>query len=345
MVSDLPGIAPREIRGGIRSQWRYAAALPVGVEHPVSLGEGCTPLLKWWVAGLKLGCKLEWINPTSSFKDRGTSVMLSVLRGQGVDTILEDSSGNGGSSVAAYAAAAGMRAKILAPKHTSQQKLIQARMHGAEVELVPGSREATASEALRQADDIFYASHNWHPFFLQGTKLLAYEIWEDLRFNAPDNIVMPVGAGSLVLGCYIGFSELIRAGQIERLPRLLAAQPVNCSPLAAAFRAGARNVSSGKWTRTLAEGTSISRPVRAPETLDAIRATGGTVQTVTEAEIVNATGQLAAAGLYVEPTAAVAAAAVPHFIAQGALDPAEETVLILSGSGLKAADAMRGLAP
>lgn len=93
----------------------------------------------------------------------------------------------------------------------------------------PALRQGTADEAVRQAGSIFYASHNWHPFFLQGTKLIAYEIWEDLGFRAPENVIVPAGAGSLVLGCWIGFSELLRAGQIDRLPRILAVQPENCS--------------------------------------------------------------------------------------------------------------------
>ena len=117
-------------------------------------------------------------------------------------------------------------------------------MHGAALELVPGPRQATADEAVRQSSERFYASHNWHPFFLQGTKLIAYEIWEDLGFRAPDAVLVPAGAGSLALGCSIGFNELLRAGAIEQLPRLLVVQPENCSPLARAFAAGAPSVAT-----------------------------------------------------------------------------------------------------
>ena len=98
---------------------------------------------------------------------------------------------------------------------TSPAKTVQMRAHGASVELVPGSRQDTADAAVRRSETIFYASHNWHPFFLQGTKTLAYELWEDLGFRAPDNIITPCGAGSNVLGCEIGFSELLRGGEIE----------------------------------------------------------------------------------------------------------------------------------
>ncbi|WP_037070468.1 threonine synthase [Pseudonocardia acaciae] len=344
MVTPTAAMTPDEVDAGSRSHWRYRAALPAGIGREVSLGEGHTPLVEARVGGVGLKAKLEWFNPTASFKDRGVSVMMSMLAGQGVDAVLEDSSGNGGASVAAYAAACGVRATILAPGSTSQNKTLQSRMHGAAVELVPGSREQTAREALRRSAGIFYASHNWHPMFLQGVKLLAYEIWEDLGFRAPANVVVPAGAGSLVLGCGIGFGELLRAGQIARMPRLLVAQPENCAPIAAAFRAGAADVvACDEWTPTIAEGTSITAPVRGPEVLAAIRDSRGEVQTVTEEQIRSATHHLAGLGLYVEPTSAVAAAAVGRFVARGLLDPDEETVLVLTGSGLKAADALRRL--
>jgi len=193
LLTPLPGIARDAIRREVRSLWRYAAALPFAPEEPISMGEGCTPLLPRRIAGAAALLKCEWLMPTGSFKDRGASVMLSLLRAQGVSQVLEDSSGNGGAAIAAYAAAGGMRAKILVPASTSPAKTVQARASGAEIELVPGSRQDCAEEALRQAERIFYASHNWHPFFLHGTKTLAYELWEELGFRAPDNVVVPCG--------------------------------------------------------------------------------------------------------------------------------------------------------
>ena len=108
---------------------------------------------------------------------------------------------------------------------------------------------------------VFYASHNWQPFFLHGTKTLAYELWEDLGFRAPDNVIVPCGAGSNVLGCEIGFSELLRAGEIDTLPRIFAAQPANCAPIAAAFLAGTMPVDN-RDLPTIAEGTAIAQPIR-----------------------------------------------------------------------------------
>ena len=122
--------------------------------------------------------------------------------------------GNGGAAIAAYAAAGGIKAKILVPATTQPGKTVQMRAYGAEVELIPGTRQDTADEAQRQAERMFYASHNWQAFFLQGTKTLAYELWEDLGFRAPDNVLIPTGAGSNVLGC-----DIASANEARRSPR------------------------------------------------------------------------------------------------------------------------------
>jgi threonine synthase len=343
MVGPLPGISPDQIDTGERSQWRYRAALPGLPTGRISLGEGCTPLLPSTVFGVDALVKPEWFNPTGSFKDRGVSIMMSVLAEQGIDAILEDSSGNGGASVAAYAAAAGIRATILAPAGTSPAKLQQARAHGAEVQLVPGTRADTSNEAIRQSQHLFYASHNWHPFFLQGIKLLAYELWEQLGFRAPDNVVLPAGAGSLVLGCDLGFAELLAAGQIDTVPRLLVAQPSNCAPLVRAFDSGADGVAAASWSPTIAEGTAIANPVRDREVLAAIRRSGGAMAAISEEAIADATRELASRGFYAEPTSAMAAAGLRVFSERHVIKPDQTTVLVLTGSGLKAAATMAGI--
>jgi threonine synthase len=210
------------------------------------------------------------------------------------------------------------------------------RAYGAEVELIPGTRQDTADEAVRQAGAIFYASHNWQPFFLQGTKTLAYEIWEDLGFKAPDNILIPTGAGSNILGCDIGFGELLRRGEIEGLPRLFAVQPENCAPIHASLVAGADDLVPVATRPTIAEGTAIAKPVRMREVLAAIRRSGGGAVAVTEEEIVRALMELAAMGLYAEPTSATAAAAFSRLLAEDRIGAQETTVVVLTGGGLKA---------
>jgi len=331
LLTERAGIGRDAIATGMRSIWRYAAALPFAPRAPITMGEGCTPMVERALPAGTAILKCEWFMPTGSFKDRGASVMLSLLREQGVSAVLEDSSGNGGAAVSAYAAAGGMAATIFVPSSTSPAKTVQARAAGAAVELIPGSRQDCADAALTRSAEIFYASHNWHPFFLEGTKTLAYELWEDLGFRAPDNIVIPCGAGSNVLGCWLGFGELLRAGQIARLPRIFAAQPANCGPIARA----ALGLPASEPKPTIAEGTAIAQPIRLPECLRALRESDGGAVLVEEDEIAAASLALARTGIYVEPTCAQAAAAFGKLRASGAIAERETTVVVLTGTGLK----------
>lgn len=334
----LPGIGREQIDAAVNSQWRYRAALPDPLARidPVTLGEGRTPLINRTFDGIDVGLKLESMNPTGSFKDRGVAVMVTALRHHGIDRALEDSSGNGGSSVAAYCAAAGIEAHILVPAATSPNKIVQSRWHGAHIELVSGTRQEVADEAVRRADTTFYASHNWHPHFLQGIKLIAYEIWEDLGFRSPAAVLVPAGAGSLVLGCATGFGELYRAGEIERVPRILVSQPENCCPLVTALEQGSAEVVEKQWATTVAEGTAIAKPVRDREVLQAIRDSGGAAVAVPEDELLPAVGELAGTGLFVEPTSAQVVPALRQLRAAGEISAADTVVAVLTGSGLKA---------
>jgi threonine synthase len=343
LITPGTGISRDEIDGRTRSLWRYRAALPVVIEKPITLGEGCTPLVQQAWGNLRPYFKLEWFNPTGSFKDRGSAVMLSFLRQIGVDTILEDSSGNGGSSMAGLGAAGGMRVKILAPASTSPAKIAQARAYGADMQLVEGPREDSEAEAIRQSEDTFYASHNWQPFFLEGTKSLAYELWEDLGFRAPDNVVIPVGAGSSLLGCAFGFRELREAGQITKLPRLFATQPLNCSPIDASFKAGVDTPVARDVRKTVAEGTAIKHPMRLREIIGALRESGGGTVALKEDEIIAALRRLARQGLFAEPTSASAAAALDKLSEAGSIKANETTVVLLTGNGLKAATTVADL--
>ncbi|OPC77067.1 pyridoxal-5'-phosphate-dependent protein subunit beta [Embleya scabrispora] len=338
-LSPLRGITPDRIVTSERSLWRYQAAIPVDPKHRVSLGEGCTPMVPLTWDGRRVHFKLEWFNPTMSFKDRGVSVMISHLAGQGTRRVLEDSSGNGGASVAAYSAAAGIQARIIVPESTSAAKIVQSRAHGAQIELVGGTREQVSSEAIRQSEWITYASHNWHPFFLQGIKTVAYEIWEDLGFAAPDNVVLVAGAGSNILGCDIAFGELLDAGRIEHRPRLLVGQPEHWATIADAVNDLAPTTRRER-VPTIAEGASIADPPRAPEAVQAIRRSGGAAVAVSEEAIRAAVRRLASRGLYAEPTSCVAIAALDHFIADGTIGADETTVVVLTGAGAKSSEKM-----
>jgi threonine synthase len=337
LVTAQQGISRDDIVTNDRSLWRYRACLPLDITTPISMGEGCTPLVQRAWGDARPFFKLESLNPTGSFKDRGSTVMLSYLRQVGITDVLEDSSGNGGSAIAGYGAAGGIKVKILAPSSTSPAKIAQVRAYGAAVQLVDGPRENSEVEAIRQSETTFYASHNWQPFFLEGTKTQAYELWEDLGFKAPDNVIISVGAGSSLLGCYFGFKELMAAGQIERLPRLFVAQPLNCSPIDASFQAGVDTPVGRPVAKTIAEGTAIKAPIRLRQIIAALRETGGHTVAIPESEIVSALAKLCGIGFFVEPTCATALAAFERLTASGQIRSTDNTVVILSGSGLKAA--------
>ena len=337
-LGDAPGLTRDEIDTSRRSVWRYAKALLVDSADAVTLGEGWTPLICGKLDGIAVTMKLEFMMPTGSFKDRGMTTLITYLKSRGITRVLEDSSGNAGASMAAYSAAAGMQSRILVPETASYPKIAQMAATGADVVTIKGSRQDVADAALRYAKEIFYASHNWQPFFLEGTKTLAYELWEQLGFRIPDNIVFPVGYGSNVCGCERGFAELKRRGEIDRLPRLFGVQAANCAPYYAAFKAGGEELVPTDVTTTIAEGIASSKPTRVRDVLRAIRNSGGSLLAVTEEEIVSALGALARQGLYVEPTSAAAAAGLRQLFRDNAIAPEQTTVLVLTGSGLKASE-------
>ena len=332
------GLRRSDIDADDASLWRYRAALALKESPRVSLGEGWTPLVTRHWDGAPVRFKLESQMPTGSFKDRGTAVMLNHLLQVGVGPIHEDSSGNAGSSIATYAAAAGLRCRIYVPASAPRGKVVQIAAAGAEVRAIPGTREAVTEAALAAIGESFYASHNWHPYFIEGTKTLAYELWEQLGFAVPDNILVPTGYGSNILGLDRGFDELIRQGEISRRPRLFAVQAENCSALAAAWAVGAADYVPFTPTATIADGIATVKPVRTAEVLAALRRSGGGVVTVPEAEIGPALKTLGRLGLFVEPTAATASAALSRLLRDRTIRPDETTIVVLTGHGLKATD-------
>lgn len=333
-----PGLKRQGIDAGERSVWRYAQAIAVDARHAISLGEGGTPLLARDWDGVPVRFKLEFMMPTGSFKDRGMTVLVSYLKSCGIAHVLEDSSGNAGASLSAYATAAGMRCRILVPESASYPKIAQIAACGADVVTVPGSRQDVADAALGMSSEIFYASHNWQPYFIEGTKTLAYELWEALGFRAPDNVITPLGYGSNVLGLERGFDELLRNGEIPRLPRIFGVQAENCAPCHAAWLAGGEAPVSVAILPTIAEGIASSQPTRLVEVLRAVRRSQGAIAAVSEDAIVAALRALARMGLYVEPTSAAAAAGLTQLLASGAIHRDENTVVVLTGSGLKSAE-------
>ena len=324
------------------SLWRYAAALPTDlIKSRVSYSEGLTPLVPASALGENVRVKLEFMFPSGSFKDRGTTVLVSEMRRLGRTSLMEDSSGNAGASLAMYGARAGMSCEIFAPASTSAGKLVQIGIAGARLRRIPGSREDTAEAALKAADDPsqpFYASHNWHPMFVEGVKTVGFEIWEQLGFVAPDVVIAPAGNGSMILGLFEAFRALQDGGEIDRIPRIIAVQAEACAPLTVAFQSGLDDVSPFDKMPTLAEGIASARPIRARQVLAAVRASGGAVVSAPEDQLLPSVKRLATLGFFVEPTSAVVAAVLQVLFDRGILATRESAVLLLSGSGLKATE-------
>jgi threonine synthase len=332
------GLARGEIDADDKSLWRYRAALALQAPPAVSLGEGLTPLATRDWDGTAIRFKLESQMPTGSFKDRGTAVMLNHLLEVGVGPIHEDSSGNAGASIATYAAAAGLACRVFVPSTAPRAKLVQIAATGAAVEAIPGTRQAVTDAALAAAGTSFYASHNWQPFFIEGTKTLAYELWEQLGFAVPDNILVPTGYGSNILGLDRGFDELLRRGEITRMPRLFAVQAANCAAFAASWDTDGDDYVPIAPAPTMADGIATVKPVRVAEVLAALRRSRGGVVAVPEEEIGPTLTRLARLGLYVEPTSATAGAALSRLLAAGTVRPGETTIVVLTGHGLKASE-------
>jgi len=334
--------------GRTSSLWRYAEALPIEVDQTLTLGEGLSPLVPARALS-HVQLKLDFLLPTLSFKDRGAVVLATLAKRLGVTRAMVDSSGNAGTAMAAFFGRAGIGCTVYVPESTSPAKLRQMRAHGATVELVPGSRAATSAAALQAAgrDGVLYASHVYHPYFLHGVKTYGYEIWEQRERSLPETVVVPVGNGTLVLGCYLAFSELVAAGLAERMPRIVAVQASACSPLEQAMALGRDEPVVVESGATIADGIAIALPPRGRQVLRAVRATGGTIVSVADEQIAAARQELADEGLFVEPTAAVCFAAVRAAVDQ-TFDPdsltwagaaslltAATVVVPLCGAGLK----------
>lgn len=332
-----------EINRVTHSIWRYRKAIPVEKdENIVSLGEGLTPVLSLVYEGYNIWVKLEYVSPTGSFKDRGASVLFSFLKEIGIKNVIEDSSGNAGVSASAYGARAGINCEIFCPDYTSGGKLLQIELFGANLIKVKGTREDTARAVAEAAKTRYYASHNWNPFFVEGLKTLAFEIGEQFGWNVPDNIVLPLGFGGLYYGLYLGFKQLLRDRIISKVPRLFGVQSNMCCPLYEAFVTnGEVNPDYVQKGETIAEGVCGAKPIFWRQIIKAARETRGSITTVSDQEIKKGLRFLARNGFLVEPTSAIVMEGFRNFVEMKAIRAEEKTLLILTGSGLKALDKLK----
>lgn len=334
---EMPADFPTDkLTGRPASLWRYREALPLRPDTtPVSLGESMTPLLPVNTQGRDIFLKIDHLLPTGSFKDRGAAILLTKMREVGVTSAVEDSSGNAGAAIAAYAAAAGVKMSIYVPASAPPAKAAQIRLFGARLVQVEGSREDTTAAAVAEAARSYYASHVWNPFFLEGTKTAAFEIWEQLGQRVPDWVVTPVGHGTMLLGLFKGFRHLLLAGVTTGLPRIIGVQSANCAPLTAAWNSDQKTLPAITRSSTIADGIALARPLRWQQILAAVSETQGRIVSVDEEAIWRAFLGWPARGIAVEPTAASALAFVDRWLAADSSTIGMTGVVVLTGSALK----------
>ncbi|MEM4189814.1 MAG: pyridoxal-phosphate dependent enzyme [Candidatus Caldarchaeum sp.] len=322
------------IKKNIHSMWRYKQMLAPSMQsNPVTLGEGMTPVCPAVTANISM--KLEYVAPTGSFKDRGSAAMFTSLRNivKDVKGVCEDSSGNAGASVAAYAAALGLECKVFGGESMLAEKALQIRAYGAELKVVKGSRDDVAAEAQRRALEQrnVYVGHAWNPYFIEGMKTAAYEISEQTSWNPSDRIYLPVSAGTLLLGIIQGFRDLLEAGVVEKIPKIIAVQTIQCPPLYEAFK----NVRLERPTKpSIADALTLTKPPRLRQMVEELRLVGGDVEVVSDEEIMIALKQMGFAGVYAEPSSAVAYAAVRRSLDQ-IVSMDEKVMVLVTGFGCK----------
>lgn len=322
--------------------WRYWEPLALPSATPsITLGEVMTPIVTTSFRGWRLSLKLEYALPSGSYKDRGIAVCMNHLAGMGVEAIAEDSSGNAGASTAAYAAAAGLHADIYVPETASLAKINQIRIYGAQCHLVPGTRTEAALAAQGGRAARQYIGHSWNPLFACGIKSLAYEIAEQRGWRSPDWIVVPLGGGSLVLGLIDGFAELLVAGYVQSVPRILAVQSAACAPIYNAWHRNDAMITVAELHPTVGEGVAIPNPPRGNQVLQALRRCNGAMLAVDDAQLLSCWRDMARIGIFMEPTSAVAVAGAWLATQSPAIiDPADSVVVLVTGHGLKTTQAL-----
>lgn len=315
------------------SIFRYRAFMPLLGDYwrHISLGEGLTPVIRFNDDVL---LKMDYFMPTLSFKDRGAALLIAHCKAIGVDSVVQDSSGNAGNSVAAYCGKAGIQCEIFVPEGTSPKKIDMIKSNKARVNVVPGTRDMCADVCRNkvETEGIYYANHVYNPFFYEGTKTYIYEVYEELK-RIPENIFVPLGNGTLFLGLVKGLEELLNSGLIEKMPSIFAVQSENCDPFVRAVALNEKLPVRVTPKPTLAEGIAIGLPMRGQEILEYIYKYKMEVIRAPENRIMEARAALAAKGIYCEhTTAATYAAYLAYIQVKGKLS---DCLIPMCGAGLK----------
>jgi threonine synthase len=352
---DLERVARELTRASLAARqeptlWRYAEVLPLlGPQERVSLGEGGTPLLRAPRLGERVGLsrlliKEEGGNPTGSFKARGLALAVSMARALGAKDVCLPSAGNAGSALAAYAAAAGLRAHVFLPKDIARVFVMETQSYGAEVVMVDGLiTDAGRLCAERARENGWYDCATLkEPYRVEGKKTMGYEIAEQLGWHLPDAILYPTGGGTGLIGMWKAFDEMERLGLIGReRPRMYAVQAEGCAPIVKAFDEGADAAPLWEGAATLAHGLRVPRAIGDFIMLRAMRASGGGGVTVSDAEMIQGVKDAGASeGLFMAPEGGACVAALSKLTAAGALRRDDTVVLFDTGTGFKYVDNM-----
>jgi threonine synthase len=352
----LPRISRKSIESGPQSIWRYASLLPVppDVATRPNLDPGWTRLIRADQLARKLGMRELWIkdergNPTHSFKDRVVGVALAAATELGFKVLACPSTGNLANAVAAAAARAGIRSVVIIPANLEPQKVLASAIYGCTLVAVQGSYDDAnrlASELADEREDWAFVNVNVRPYYAEGSKTIGFEIAEQLGWQLPEQIVVPVASGAQLVKIDKGFRELVATGLVpDTSYKVFGAQATGCAPVAAAFRAG-HDVVAPVRPDTIAKSLAIGNPADGPFVLDVVRRTGGSVADVSDEELVDAIGLLAATeGVFAETAGGVTLAVLRQLLAAGQIDPAARTVIINSGDGLKTPDAVADSVP
>lgn len=325
--------------------WKYRDFIPViDDSRIVSLGEGGTPLIRCdrlaeEVGVRELHVKFEGANPTGSFKDRGMTVGVTKALEFGVKTVACASTGNTSASLAAYAAKAGLRCVVLLPKgKVALGKLAQALIHGAKVAAVNGNFDealAIVRKLCEERKDI-YLLNSLNPFRPQGQKSIGFEIADQLGFEVPDRVVVPMGNCANIWAIYKGFFEFDAVGLTSGIPKMTGIQAEGSKPIVDAVKKGLDTFEPVKNPETIATAIRIGNPVNGPKAMRAIRSSGGTAESVTDSEIVKAQKLLARlAGIGVEPASASTIAGLKKLVRQEVVDQDDCVVCVATGHLLK----------
>lgn len=319
-------------KSNLPGMWRYFRAFGLDSDcKPCYLGEGDTPLVSAMFDTKEIFLKCEHLNPSGSFKDRQSALLLSLLRQRGINTVLEDSSGNAGASLAMYGAAFGVKPTIFVPSSSAGPKRQQIEMFGANVVPVEGPR-INATKAVHQAQSesgVPYASHAFLPFGLVAYATIAFEIYEKSG-KMPGRVFAPIGHGSLFLGLFMGFEAIEKTTGIKR-PRMVGVQAENCSPVYSQWK----NIDSIEIRPTVADGTAVSEAARAKEIVSSLRVGYDEIEAVNEASIARSNAELASKGFYVEASSALVWAGAKQVREKIPLNEKGDWVFILTGNGLK----------